>query len=256
MLNEAGCPPIVCIADDDAGMRGALDSMLQSLGMQTASHGSLDELMADKRHESAACLLLDESLAGGSGLDFLAGMADRTFAPPVVLMITLGGMALAVRAMKAGAIDVLSKPFTPPQLLAALSASLETFKRRRRHAERAETLKRKFDILTRREREVLELVTAGLMNKQVAWQLGLSEITVKIHRGNIMRKLQAKSLADLVRMVLARQSEEIPESLYWTAQGSRAGQHPRMKGDYGHGDYAGRHGAFLQGLGYGSAGCL
>ena len=175
-------------------------------------HGSLIDLLTDERWKSAACLLLEERLPGCRALDFLIETADRPFATPVVLMTGLGNVQFAVRAMRAGAIDVLPKLFTKHQLLAAIEASIETGQRRRRQAEQADMLKQRFDILTRREREVLELVTAGLMNKQVAWHLGLSEVTVKIHRGNVMRKMRAKSLPDLVRMTMAGGMSEIPGS--------------------------------------------
>ena len=211
MLQEVTKSPVVCIVEDDEGLRLGLESLLRSFGMQPAGHGSLEALLTDERRGHAVCLLLDHRLPGQSGLEFLIDTAESEFNTPTVLMTGLGDMALAVRAMKAGAVDVLSKPFSAPQLLAAINLGIEASERHRRRIDQAATLDRKFAMLTPREHEVLELVAAGLMNKQVAWRLGLSEVTVKIHRGNLMRKLQAKSLAELVRMVVARESRAAAE---------------------------------------------
>ncbi len=191
---------MVCIVDDDPSVREALDGLLRSSGLSTSMHGSLDEFRAAGSPSKASCLLLDVHMPGQTGLEFLIAMADEQLDIPVVLITGFGDMPLAVRAMKAGAIDVLPKPFTDTQLLKAVEAGVEADRARRSRRDRTEGVMERFKTLTRREREVMVLVTAGLMNKQVAWRLGLSEVTVKIHRGNVMRKMRVRSLPDLVRM--------------------------------------------------------
>lgn len=191
---------MVCIVDDDPGVREALDGLLRSSGLSTSMHGSLDEFRAATSPCKASCLLLDVHLPGQTGLEFLIAMADEQIDIPVVLITGFGDMPLAVRAMKAGAIDVLPKPFTDTELLKAVEAGIESDRARRVRRDQTGEIRERFATLTRREREVMALVTAGLMNKQVAWRLQLSEVTVKIHRGSAMRKMRAKSLPDLVRM--------------------------------------------------------
>ena len=199
----ADCPPMVCIIDDDPGVREALDGLLRSSGLSTSMHGSLAEFQAAAPPGNASCLLLDIHLRGQTGLEFLTSLAGEQLAIPVVLITGFGDVPLAVHAMKAGAFDVLPKPFTDTQLLKAVKAGIEADRARRLRHGRSEEIMERYRSLTRREREVMALVTSGLMNKQVAWHLQLSEVTVKIHRGSAMRKMRARSLPDLVRMAAA-----------------------------------------------------
>ena len=200
MNNAMELSPTVCIVDDDPGVREALDGLLRSSGLATSMHGSLDDFRATAPPGKASCLLLDVHMPGQTGLDFLIAMSDEQFDIPVVLITGFGDIPLAVRAMKAGAIDVLPKPFTDTELLKAVAAGIEAGRVRRHRRDRTKEVMARFKTLSRREREVMTLVTAGLMNKQVAWRLGLSEVTVKIHRGKVMRKMGVRSLPDLVRM--------------------------------------------------------
>ncbi len=199
MNAETDSEPLVCIVDDDRAMREALDGLLRSSGLSTSMHGSLDEFRA-AAPETASCLLLDVRLPGQSGLDFLLAAERDAFSIPVVLITGYGDVPLAVSAMRAGAIDILPKPFTDMQLLQAVETGIEIGRERRLCRERCNDVHARYRTLTPRERQVMALVTEGPMNKQIAWQLGLSEVTVKIHRGSSMRKMCARSLPDLVRM--------------------------------------------------------
>ncbi|WP_334183423.1 response regulator transcription factor [Novosphingobium sp.] len=192
-----GC---VCVLDDDADVRGSIGSLLRASGFEVALFATSEAFLAAELPEQARCLVLDIRLAGESGLDFQERLAAEGIAVPVILITGHGDIPMTVRAMKAGAVDFLPKPFDEEQLLAAVRAGLQADRARRSvHADNA-ALRLGFETLTPREREVMALVVTGLMNKQVAARLDLSEITVKIHRGNVMRKMAAQSLADLVRM--------------------------------------------------------
>jgi FixJ family two-component response regulator len=192
-----GC---VCVLDDDADVRDSIGSLLRASGFEVALFATTEAFLAAEWPEQARCLVLDIRLAGESGLDFQERLAAEGIAVPVILITGHGDIPMTVRAMKAGAVDFLPKPFEEEQLLAAVRTGLEADRARRSvHADNA-ALRLAFATLTPREREVMALVVTGLMNKQVAARLDLSEITVKIHRGNVMRKMAAQSLADLVRM--------------------------------------------------------
>jgi FixJ family two-component response regulator len=193
----------VHIIDDDASLRGALDSLFRSTGLQTRLYGSAAEFLAASRADEAGCLVVDIRLPGISGLDFQERLAGLGIHLPVVLMTGHGDIPMSVRAMKAGAVDFLPKPFRDQDMLDAVAAALARDKARRAEESKVDPLKERLATLSLREREVMALVTAGKMNKQVAGELGLSEVTVKIHRGAAMRKMGAKSLADLVRMAEA-----------------------------------------------------
>jgi len=192
---------IVFVVDDDASLRQALKSLLQSVGLRVELFGSAADFLKSKLADSvAACLVLDVRLPGLSGLDFQAELAKANIHIPIIFITGHGDIPMTVRAMKAGAVEFLTKPFRDQDLLDAVQIALERDRARRTQDETAHELRVHFEALTPREREVLTFVTAGLMNKQIAAELGVSEITVKVHRGNVMKKMGARSLADLVRM--------------------------------------------------------
>lgn len=190
----------VCVIDDDAEVRGALASLFRSAELKALVYESPHEFLAAGLPDCACCLVLDVRLRGESGLDFQDQLAARGIAIPIVMMTGHGDIPMTVRAMRAGAVDFLPKPFGTEDMLAAVQRALDSDAARRATASDADRLRASFARLTPREREVMGLVVTGLMNKQVAGRLNLSEITVKIHRGNVMRKMEAQSLADLVRM--------------------------------------------------------
>ncbi len=190
----------VHVIDDDAEVRGALGSLLRSAGHDVALHEETDDFLASGQVNRADCLVLDIRLRGESGLDFQERLAEQAIQIPVILMTGYGDIPMTVRGMKAGAVDFLPKPFSDDQMLTAVAAAIEASRTQRAEAAKAIAVQEAHDRLTPREREVMALVVTGLMNKQVAARLNLSEITVKIHRGNVMRKMAAQSLADLVRM--------------------------------------------------------
>lgn len=198
-IPAAPCSPVVVIVDDEAPVRDSLDSLLRSMGWHTMLFASPGELLQASIPDTAGCLVLDVRMPGISGLDFQDQLSKSGIHLPIVFMTGHGDIPMTVRAMKAGAVDFLSKPFRDQDMLDAVSAAIERDRRRRSDAASMEEVRNRYDTLTPREREVLALVVAGLMNKQVAGELGLSEITVKIHRGNVMRKMGVRSLADLVR---------------------------------------------------------
>jgi FixJ family two-component response regulator len=196
---------IVHIIDDDESMRMALDSLLRSVGLGTRAYASVDEFLAAQKVDAAGCLVLDVRMPGTSGLDFQERLADLGIALPVILMTGHGDVPMSVRGMKAGAVDFLIKPFREQDMLDAITAAIARDEARRRADDGQQHLREKFATLSPREQQVMRLVTDGKMNKQVAGDLGLSEITVKIHRGAAMRKMGARTLADLVRMAEALQ---------------------------------------------------
>jgi FixJ family two-component response regulator len=190
----------VCIIDDDPGVRGALDSLFRSAGLTTALYESTDAFLAAGLPKGPACLVLDVRLRGEDGLDFQERMSRSGLALPIILMTGYGDIPMSVRGMKAGAVDFLPKPFSDEAMLTAVASALDRDRASRAGREEAARMAENYQRLSPREREVMGLVVAGLMNKQVAGQLGLSEVTVKIHRASVMRKMTAQSLADLVRM--------------------------------------------------------
>jgi FixJ family two-component response regulator len=192
--------PLIFIVEDDELMRRALSNLFQSVGLEVEMFGSASEMLQSKLPDVASCLVLDVRLPGLSGLDFQAELAKANIHIPIIFMTGHGDIPMSVRAMKGGAVDFLTKPFRDQDMLDAVTVAIER-DRQRREAERiVANLRTVFETLTGRERDVMALVASGLMNKQVAGELGLAEITVKIYRGHIMKKMGARSLADLVRM--------------------------------------------------------
>jgi FixJ family two-component response regulator len=191
--------PIVFVIDDDESMRRALTNLFQSVGLRVEVFGSAPEMLQSKLPDVAGCLVLDIRLPGLSGLDFQAELAKANIHIPIIFMTGHGDIPMTVRAMKGGAIDFLTKPFRDQDMLDAVVMAIERDRKRREVEKVVVDLQALFETLTSREREVLALVATGLMNKQIAAELGLAEITVKIHRGHIMKKMAARSLADLVR---------------------------------------------------------
>ncbi|MBR1189963.1 response regulator transcription factor [Bradyrhizobium sp. AUGA SZCCT0240] len=195
--------PIVYVVDDDVSVREALRNLFRSVGLRVEVFGSGAEFLQSKLPDVASCLILDIRLPRLSGLDFQADLAKAGIHIPIVFMTGHGDIPMTVRAMKAGAVDFLTKPFRDQDMLDAVTAAIERDRSSRNEAKIRSDLHALFATLTAREREVMALVTSGLMNKQIAAEIGIAEITVKIHRGNIMRKMAAKSLADLVKMAQA-----------------------------------------------------
>jgi FixJ family two-component response regulator len=191
---------IVIVIDDDAAMRQSLDSLFRSVGLRVETFASTTEFLSAKLPNAPSCLVLDIRLPGASGLDFQTELAKANILIPIIFITGHGDIPMTVRAMKAGAIEFLTKPFRDQELLDAVQLGLERDRVRRGSEKTASDLRTRFESLTPREQEVITFVTAGLMNKQIAAEIGVSEITVKVHRGNVMRKMGARSLADLVRM--------------------------------------------------------
>ena len=194
---------LVFVVDDDASVRQALTSLLQSIGLQVESFSSAADFLKKGRIANgiaAACLILDVRLPGVSGLDFQAELAKADTHLPIIFISGYGDIPMTVRAMKVGAVEFLTKPFREQDLLDAVQLALQRDRDRRIQETVILQTRTHFEALTRREQEVFGLVTTGLMNKQIAGQLGVSEITAKVHRGNVMKKMGARSLADLVRM--------------------------------------------------------
>jgi FixJ family two-component response regulator len=192
--------PIVFVIDDDEFMRRALTNLFQSVGLRVEVFGSAPELLRSRLPDIASCLVLDIRLPGLSGLDFQVELAKANIHIPIVFMTGHGDIPMSVMAMKAGAVDFLSKPFRQQEMLDAVKVAIERDRKRRKDEKIVSNARTLFETLTPRERDVLTLVAAGLMNKQIAAEIGLAEITVKIHRGRIMKKLRTRSLADLVRL--------------------------------------------------------
>lgn len=192
--------PIVFVVDDDASMRRALTNLFESVGLKVEAFGSAPQLLQAKPPQAPSCLVLDIRLPGASGLDLQSDLAKANIHTPIIFITGHADIPMTVRAMKGGAIDFLTKPVRDQDILDAVQAAIERDRKRRDLNKTVSDVRSRFESLSSRERDVLALVTSGLMNKQVAAQLGLAEITVKIYRGHIMRKMGAKSLADLVRM--------------------------------------------------------
>ncbi|HWA46574.1 MAG TPA: response regulator [Hypericibacter adhaerens] len=192
--------PLVVILDDDEAVGSALSSLLRSVGYRVEVFLAPKELLQKGMPEAASCLVLDVRLPMISGLEFQKQLAAANNRTPIVFMTGHGDIPMSVKAMKAGAVDFLAKPFRDQDMLDAVAAAIERDRARRISEAGLDGLRRRLETLSKREQEVMALATAGLMNKQIAGELGLSEVTVKIHRGHVMQKMGARSFADLVRI--------------------------------------------------------
>jgi len=191
---------VVCVIDDDVDVRESLNGLLRSVGLEVALFASAAEFLNKTPALPVACLIVDIRLPGLSGLDFQAELARRNLQLPIIFITGHGDIPMSVKAMKAGAVEFLTKPFREQDLLDAVRVALDRDSERRRDEYRLSDLRTRLETLSPREREVVSLVTLGRMNKQVAAEIGISEITVKVHRHNAMKKLGARSLAELVRI--------------------------------------------------------
>jgi FixJ family two-component response regulator len=191
---------IVFVVDDDSSIREAIKSLVSLVGLRVETFGTAQEFLRNERPDLPGCVVLDVELPGLSGLDLQRELAAHGIKLPIIFITGYGDIPMSVRAMKAGATEFLTKPFRDQDLLDAIQQALERDRAARRHSGEIAELRQRFEALTSREREVMNMVVAGMLNKQIGFELGISEVTVKIHRGRVMTKMGAQSLADLVRM--------------------------------------------------------
>ena len=192
--------PIVFVVDDDASVREAVKKLISSVGLRVETFGSTREFLGGKRPDSPACLVLDVRLPDASGLELQHDLAEADVQIPIIFITGHADVPMTVRAMKAGAVEFLTKPFRGQELLDAIQVAIARDRVARNEQGQIQELRNRYETLTAREKEVLALVVSGLLNKQIGAELGASELTVKTHRGRVMQKMQAESLADLVRM--------------------------------------------------------